>query len=404
MVPSNTAAQVKKRRILFISYWSFREPLNAAAVFPYLRLLSEREDVESIHFVTMETSRDKLPSVRLEIAKVEHYAILPKWTWSYALSKMNMHFRTVMHLRKIVASKKIDLIFAKSSMAGALAHAVHVLTGLPYIVESFEPHSEYMHECGMWDKKDIRYRYSLFMEQRQLRHAMNIITVTHNHRDDLLAAGEDPDRIKVIPSTTDVDHFAFHPADREQIRRKFNIGNDSCVGIYVGKFGGLYYDKEAFRIFRKAYDHFNDLHLLILSPMDRAVIRASALEEGIPEDRFHVTVSPHAEVARYLSAADFAFSTIKPSSTNKYQSPVKNGEYWANGLPILMTDGIGDEYKLMRKGKGGSVFQPDFSDLDEAFAQLRAIVEQPNHRAEIHELAIRYKSIDIARKVYDEIL
>ena len=88
---------------------------------------------------------------------------------------------------------------------------------------------------------------------------------------------------------------------------------------------------------------------------------------------------------------------------NRYQSPVKNGEYWANGLPILMTDGIADEYLLMRKGIGGHVFSPDMTDLKETLKGMATIISRPEHRAEIAQLAIKYKSIDLARAVYAEI-
>ena len=392
------------KNILILSYWSLREPLTASAVFPYLRILSERDDIGRITLVTLETTHDFLPPVDLDIPKVDHVSIEPRFTKVFMLSKVDLHIRAVGKLVRLVRELKIDKIMAKASMAGAIAHMVHRITGIPYVVESFEPHSVYMIECGVWRTGGARYRFAHYMERVQLRHAETIVTVTENHREDLVAEGYARERLRVIPSITDLNVFAKDPIARERKRAELGIPDTSTVGIYVGKFGGLYFDKEAFEIFARAFTHFPDLHIVVLSPMDPEVIRAKAEQAGVPSDRFHVLIAPHAEVPQYLSAADFAFSTIKPSPIKRYQCPIKNGEYWANGLPILMTDGIADDHKLMRQGIGGSVYGPQLQGLDEAFLTIRAILADPDHRTAMVELAKQYKSVDIARRVYRDII
>jgi len=392
------------KRILVLSYWSLREPLNAAAVFPYLRLLAERDDVEEVRFVTMETTRGFLPEVHLDIPKVVHTAIFPRWTRWYVLSKADLYFRAVWRVTRLVRDRGIGLIIAKTPMAGAIAHLVHGRTGVPYHVESFEPHAEYMAECGVWSRKGLRFRFAEHLERRQLRHARRIITVTHNYAEDLVAGGVPPGRVAIIPSIVDLDVFRFREEDRQRVRRDLGIPEDRIVGVYVGKFGGLYYDDEAFLIFRRAYAHFHGLHVLVLSPMDPGPIIEKAALAGIPTDRFLVKVVSHADVPAHLSAADFAFCTVKPAPIKRYQCPIKNGEYWANGLPFIMTDGIADDHKLLRQGIGGSVFSADLSDLDRAFATLRGILAKPGCREEVMLLARLYKSLDIARRVYDEVL
>lgn len=395
---------MKQKNILFLSYWSLREPLTAAAIFPYLRLLADRDDIGRILLVTMETTDRFLPEVDLDIPKVTHLPILPRFKWWYMLSKVDLYVRSVLRIARSIRRHSIDLVFAKASLAGTIAHFVHVLTRVPYIVESFEPHSTYMLECGVWKRNGVRYAFARYMERVQLRWARNIMTVTDNHRVDLLAEGYDPERIKMIPSITDLEMFSFRPHDRERIRSLLSIPPGSSVGIYVGKFGGLYYDTEAYVIFARAFHHFTDLHVVVLSPTDPEKIMAEAAQAGIPMARFHVLTAPHVEVPAYLSSADFAFSTIKPSYIKRYQCPIKNGEYWANGLPILMTDGVADDHRLMRHGIGGSVYSPDMHDLDAALETIKRITERPDHRAEMVELAARYKSVAIAKAVYDEIL
>ena len=353
--------------------------------------------------VTIETTKDFLPEVELNIPKVQHHAISPLFSTPYILAKASLQLHAVRKLVQLVKLSKADLIIAKGSMAGALASILHDITGVSFTVESFEPHSSYMVECGVWNKTGSRYRFSRYFEQRQLKHAKYIITVTENYRDDLIRDGHSPDRIHVIPSIVDLDRFRFQEADKHLLREKLGIPHSATVGIYVGKYGGLYYDEEAFLIYAQAFARFSDLHIIILSPSDHFRILEQARRVGLPLDRIHVRTVSHMEIPAHLSAADFAFSTIRPSPTKLYQCPIKNSEYWANGLPILMTDEVGDEHKLLRKGIGGRVFKVDLSDVSEALAGIEAMIQRPGHREEVASLAKKYRSTDIIRRVYSSI-
>jgi hypothetical protein len=395
----------RKRNILFLSYWSLREPLTAAAVFPYLKLLAKRPAMGHLHLVTIETTPDEhLPDVELHELDVTIHKIKPPFRKPYLLAKAFLQIYAVIRLVRLITRHNIDLLFAKASMAGALAYFAHRLTGIPYIVESFEPHSLYMEECGVWRRGGVRFRFSSMMESMQLRTAEHVMTVTHNHRNDLLKQGSDPARIHVIPSITDLEAFRPNAADRAAMREELGIPVNAMVGIYVGKFGGLYLDEEAFQLFARCASAFAPFHLVVLSPSDPIVIEEKALAAGMDAGSVHVRTVPHVEVPRYLSAADLAFSTIKPTPIKRYQCPIKNGEYWASGLPILTTEGISDEDRELRQGIGGSTYRTDLSDIGQAFSRIRTILADPDHRDRMIALARKYRSVDIASNVYDRIL
>lgn len=386
-------------RILYISYWSLSDPLTAAAIYPYLPIMVQDKGAEVVLY-TFETSRDKLEERPFSIPGVEHRPLHQRRGLHNTIAKIELIARGRRQLIREAGQGGYGLVFAKGSMAGAFAHMVHTATGLPYVVESFEPHSEYMAECGVWPRGGLRYRFFGHYERMQVQHAQRIITVTHNHRNDLIASGVDPQRVSVIPSITDLQRFRFNPADRSRRRSELGISDQARVGIYVGKFGGLYFDHEAFVIFKRAMEHAADAHIIVLSPMEREWINERARTEGIDLSRFHVLSVQHHDVPSYLSAADMAFSPIKPAPIKLYQCPVKNGEYWANGLPILMTDLVADDHRLLRQGIGGSVHGPALEGLDDALLVMENIVMDPGHRHAVAELARQYKSLELAREVY----
>ncbi|MEO8068069.1 MAG: glycosyltransferase [Flavobacteriales bacterium] len=385
-------------KILYISYWSLSDPLTPAAIYPYFPLLQQKG--AHITFYTFEVSRDKVKQAPFDFPYVEHRPIFPRSPGIGGLSKIELVLRGRRALIREARRGGYDLVLAKAAMAGAMAHMVHTATGLPYVVESFEPHSEYMVECGVWRRSGLRFRFAAHYERLQVMHAKRIITVTHNHRNDLIAEGVDPSRVSVIPSITDLERFAFNPDDRARVRSALGIDTHAITGIYVGKFGGLYYDQEAFDLFKRTMDRFSGMRLIILSPMDKEWIVGRARQAGIPLDLLHVTSARHDDVPAYLSASDIAFSPIKPAPVKLYQCPVKNGEYWANGLPMLMTDLVADDYRLLRQGIGGSVFGNDLVGLEGALDTLEKILSDPAHRVAIAGLARKYKSLDLAREVY----
>ena len=131
------------------------------------------------------------------------------------------------------------------------------------------------------------------------------------------------------------------------------------------------------------------------------------LLKGIPESNFFIDKVPHQEVPAYLSAADFAFSTVRPSPSKKFCSAVKNGEYWANGLPILTTDGIGDDTSIIRiEKKGGAIFDLSKNNLLEALRDLNKLLHNSSREelnVSICGLAEKHRNFKSAHVFYDKI-
>jgi len=391
-------------RILYISYWSLNEPLTSSAVFPYLKILDEYDSIEHITFVTIERGNENFLDVEMNFKKVEHHPLRPRFLSSFLFSKIDEFTRIPNILTKMAREMSADLILAKASFAGSLAYMVNRRTGVPFIVESFEPHSDYMVECGEWKKRGFLDLYAKYYERKQLDHAKLIITVTNNYKNYLIETKEVPEnKISVIPSITDIEEFSFDQKDRDRIRDEFDLG-EHITGIYVGKFGGLYYNAEAYDIFKTAYDHFDGkMKFFILSPEPADVIYYEMSKRGIERSSVHAFIASHDDVPNYLSASDFAFSTVKPAFSKQFQCPIKNGEYWANGLPILMTYGIADDYKIIEQGEGGALYDLSKGDLQIALKKIENILQTPDHRDKIKELACKYKSLDIAKNVYQDL-
>jgi hypothetical protein len=395
-------------KIFYISYWGLNEGLTVSTIFPNLKILSEDDRVDSIDFFTVERLSDHNFKDSFEpITKVSHHPIQSKNIGFFLLTKIADWIR----IRKTISAKalniKPDLVICRGAMAGAFGTMLHKKFGIPFVVESFEPHADYMTESGVWKKNGLRYRLQKKTEAEIKKYARFLVTVSNNYCQHLnLVERIASKRLKMVPCTVNACQFQFNATARDVVRNSLGLNDQTIVGVYLGKFGSIYYDKEAFEVFKAAEQHFDNFFLILLSPTDKKELTEKLNSVNFPIEKVWMGTVVHSEVPNYLSAADFAFSTIKPADCRRFCSPVKDGEYWANGLPILLPDMVGDDSGIIKTEGGGAIINVnDPLNLKIAFGKIG---QQLNKgilgRAEIAALAIKHRNPEISRKVYKEIL
>ncbi len=339
--------------ILYLGYWSVSDGLSESTIRPHLEVLDAIPEVDKIVYVSIERTLESV-TCPWSIATMD---FVPYYSPPKLLLRDKIADFTKLPnlLVKLCEERSIDKIICRSSLAGAIGYLVWKRVKTPYFVESFEPHADYMLESGVWKKWDIRYRLQKFFEKRQKETASAIMPVSNNYKMHLMEREQVKCPMDVVPCSVDLEKFQFDKAKRTEIRRQFGIPNEATVGIYVGKFGGIYYEEEAYRFFKNCNDQINDFHLLILTtePNDKIINGLQAA--SFPIERCQVAKVAHHEVAAYLSATDFAFNFHRKTKWSFALSPIKNGEYWANGLPIVIADGIGDDSVIIKTNKQGGL-------------------------------------------------
>lgn len=389
--------------VLFLGFWGLRDPLTTATILPGIRVLRQRMGVHRVVLGTVE--RDGAVPGGSGIDGVEHLPWSANRTLPRVIARSMDHLGHVRQLVKAVRRHDIRLIIARASTAGSFGYSTSRITGVPLVVESFEPHADYMADCGEWDRTGLMYRLSRRMERRQIAHALALITVAHSYREHLIATGTPAERVMVAPCPVDLERFRFDPERRARLRTGLGATDEHLVGIYAGKFGGMYHDRTAYEVFARAARHLGPrFKLVVLTPEPREIVSDGLRSAGMPMEAAHVTCVPHDEVPGWLSAADLAFALYKRTPTSRYLSPVKIGEYWACGLPVLLTEGVADDGTIIRsEGIGGAVFDP-LAGAEEA--ALDAVVRQlgePGMRMRVRDMAVRHRSIALTEAAYDRV-
>jgi len=389
--------------ILYISYWGVNEGITLATVIPHLKILSSFVEVDHVVFCSIERYGDEF---KFTHDKIEHIPFVSENRCSTILTKTSDYVTFQRKLNSVCESMAVDKIICRSALAGIFGYRLWKKFDIPYIVESFEPHAEYMIEARAWPRFGLRSLIQQRAESLQKETASFLFPVSKNYEQRLLKEGVDAQRIITVPCCVSVDQFEFNQDLRAEIRIKLEIPDNGIVGIYIGKYGDIYHSSDAYDLYRKAFDFFKArFHLIILTSDDHVKLESELLSRQIPIERVFVSKVQHEEVPAYLSASDFAFSTIKPSPSRIYCSPIKNGEYWANGLPVLTELGIGEDSGIIVEEGGGIIL--DILNPDQSFELLvdkHLRYDRVRMAESIKQIAIKHRHFDLVRQAYKKMI
>ena len=112
------------------------------------------------------------------------------------------------------------------------------------------------------------------------------------------------------------------------------------------------------------------------------------------------------EIPKYLSLGDFAINPVKPVPTKKYCTSIKDGEYWATGLPIVITKNISDDSDIIRNsGYGYELQKLDSEEYRLAILAIEKLIKGnvSELRQNIRKIAEKYRNYQIAVNAYTKI-
>jgi len=110
------------------------------------------------------------------------------------------------------------------------------------------------------------------------------------------------------------------------------------------------------------------------------------------------------EVASYLSAADVAFSLHRPGPSKIAISPIKNAEYFANGLPVIAPKGVGDDAFMIEQWDLGVTFDLDEVGRQAIFNNVTLLMVERHANSRIAQWAEQHRSFSIVAKHYDTMI
>lgn len=398
---------MKRKNILVVTYWSFREPLIQTYTLPYIKLIQkELPKGSQVFLFTLEKKNIKV-STQEKYELIKQNIILVDSDYSrFGVKALFSMFIIFFRLSFLIFNKNIFSIHCWCTPGGAIGYILSKITGKRLILDSYEPHADAMVESNVWKKNSIAFKILFLLEKLQTRRAASIISATEGMRGYMKARyNEVKESFYVKPACVDFRKFDIKKSNNQDLIEKLGL-SDKIIGVYAGKFGGIYLDREVFDLLKVASDIWGEkFHFLLLTNENPDTILKYAKASGFPEIQLTHMFVEHRYIADYLGIADFAITPVKPIPTKRYCTPIKNGEYWAMGLPVLSTKGISDDSDIIMTNQIGSIFEPNnFSSYTAAIKEIDELIKKKEQLTlKAVEIAEKYRSFKIAARIYQEI-
>lgn len=397
----NGARKDGRRNILVLTYWSFNDALVQAYTLPYLYIMAEvLPEGSRIHLVTLDPPGSLVPD--LSQARFTHHSFVYK---PFGLKGALVMLRLLWSLFRLMRRERIDVVHAWCTPAGMIGYLLSVITGRPLVIDSYEPHADAMVENGTWPAGGMAFRLLFLFERLQTKRAKAVIAAAEG----MVTYAQDrygtvPANFHVKPACVDLERFSFRNSKKAELMRSLGL-EGKLIAVYAGKFGGIYLGQEVFDFFRVARDHWGErFHVLLLSNHPQVELDAFIASAGLSSAMFTIRFVPHADIPDLMGLADFALTPVKPVPTKRYCTPIKDGEYWALGLPVVITPGISDDSGIIERYGIGSVVEGFNTDAyRKSVAGIDALLAEHDRSsmyAKIRPVAEQYRSFSIARKAY----
>jgi len=398
------------RNILILTYWSYPDALIQTYTLPYVRIIRKNLPSDSsIYLLTLEKDQSVLKkSKRAEITeklKQEGVHWLPFAYKPFGIAAFALWIGISLKLILLIIRRKISMIHCWCTPPGAIGYFLSVLLNRKLVLDSYEPHAEAMVENGTWKRESLAFKLLFWLERKQTERASFIISATEGMRE--YASRKYSLDIKnfiVKPACVDMKLFS-EDVVKDQILRHQLALEDKIICVYAGKFGGIYLEDEIFDFIKVASNHWgNAFRFLVLTNHSTNEMAAYCKRAGVALDCIVMKFVPHNEVPRYMGLADFALTPVKPIPTKRYCTPIKDGEYWALGLPVVISANISDDSDIIETNHIGVVLKTlDLEEYQSAVLKIDELRMQPELRDRIRNIARKYRSFEIAEDVYKKI-
>lgn len=248
--------------------------------------------------------------------------------------------------------------------------------GVPLVLEANASEVAWRREWG-----SLRFRgLSEACERLLLRAADRVVVVSSNAEQDLLIAGADHDRIRVVPNGVDVDRFAG------AMPRDLGVGDEALTIGFCGLFYRWHGVPTLARAFCLLAERVPEARLLLIGKGDEEPLVDAVLQQaGLSSRVLRPGLVSRDDVPGYLAAADILVSP-HADVDGFIGSPIKVFEYMATGKAIVASDvaQIGD---VLEDGRTALLVPP--GDPGALANALERLLNDPELRERLGEEAQR---------------
>jgi glycosyltransferase involved in cell wall biosynthesis len=376
-------------RILYVVYWGAAEPLGQSLVLPSVRRLAASARLSLLTFEKRQDLRrdDEMRGIRasLDDAGVAwlslRYHKRPKWP-ATAWDVLWGILRGTLHGLRL----RPHVVHGRTFLGGLMGIGIACLLRARFVYHAEGAYADEQVDAGVWREKGLPHRLARRLEAWLCARADGVIVLSEGARERAAAlrsrrAG--PASTLVVPSTVDTERFAAAAA--AVVRDP-----EAATFVYMGSTGGRYRLDGVAAFVAAARRVFPQARLNVLTPRDLAQAEAALRASALSPDCWRVESLPHSQVPLALAACLAGVHFLRGGLADAHGAPTKLGEYWAAGLPAVVTPGMGDADEIIRRERVGVVVEEESErGLLAAAEQLRVLLRDADLAERCRQVAAR---------------
>lgn len=258
-------------------------------------------------------------------------------------------------LARIVDQHDIDIAHAEALYCARVAVAVK--SARPFVCFSIDWHGIVPEESRMGGAHEARVRALDEAEQTLLAASDLNIFVSETMGEHYRIKYGNPSKSHVIVPCCVSDQRFVDIEDRSKLSA---YPEETLVFGYAGSMADWQCGEEMIALFAALHRVDERCRFKLLVPKtDQNKVTRYCSTEGLAEHAYLMYEVPHEQVPKNLLDCDVGVLLRRPDPVNYVSSPTKFGEYLAAGLPVLMTDAIGDYSQLADRMDVGYVIPSD---------------------------------------------
>jgi glycosyltransferase involved in cell wall biosynthesis len=342
-------------KVLYITYWGALEQLGQSLVIPAVKKLAQMG--ADLTLVTFEKPADlakteEMARVRslLEVDGIEWIPLKYHRTPRIPATLFDISNAVVRSLLKSL-TKRYDILHARTYISGLIGLALAPLIGAKFVYhnEGFYPDEQV--DSGVWAENSRPHQVAKNLENKMYSRADGIIALSHQAQTVIKLLPE-VNRKKTpvifVPSCVDLETFQL--PETQPI-----FSDDEIKLVYVGSVGGRYILDKIGAFVAAARKTGKNVTLQIFSKSDSDLITQMLDSAGLERQAWGVEAAPYLQIPKLLTKYQAGIHFLQKGISEHSGSPTKIGEYWAVGLPIIVTPNISDTDDIIIRNQVGII-------------------------------------------------
>jgi hypothetical protein len=340
-----------RKNLLFITWDSDTSNYLETLFFPILSGLQSRGEIKpfvcqfswadrsEVNRLSLLAAQQGIEYIHIPIPRKPH----PLWGTFLAL------WRSKRILLSYIRKNRIDVLMPRSTMpAFVVLRLINRLsTGLALIYDADGLPIQERIDFSNLSKKSIMHSFLSRIEISMLSRADKVLVRTNRSTEIHLQKQPHFLSSKFFKVGNGRDERVFYyDSPSINTRIKLGIREDELLLVHSGSLGGGYETDRMFGLLQTLLDYGVAAKLLFLTRDERAA--QALIPDSLRSDVVVLSVA-FGSIPEILRASDIGICFRKKAKSIAGIAPIKLGEYLMCGLPVLMSEGIGDFDQMLQE-------------------------------------------------------